>query len=318
MQKIPLLVIVGPTAVGKTSLSLELAEAISGEIISADSMQIYQGMDIGTAKPSHAEQQRVRHHLIDIVSPLESFNVQDWVNLAENVIDDIRQRDKAPIVSGGTGLYINALLDGFLFPDTSADPALRRSLEERGTQDPTALHRELAEVDPTTAQRLHPNDLRRVIRALEVYYRTGEPISALQKKAQNTARPYRPLYIGLTRDRDELYERINLRVDQMLHEGLVDEVQELIHRYLEGRRYDSAELTALQALGYKEIIWGLTGKMSMSEAVELLKRDTRRYAKRQLSWFKRDDRIQWYNLTEVPENDVLEAIIEQWQDTFQG
>ncbi|NLM38952.1 MAG: tRNA (adenosine(37)-N6)-dimethylallyltransferase MiaA [Firmicutes bacterium] len=317
MTKIPLLVIVGPTAVGKTALSLKLAEELKGEIISADSMQIYQGMDIGTAKPSPAEQARIPHHLIDVVPPTEAFNVQDWVMLAEEAIQDITLRGNTPIVSGGTGLYVNALIDGFLFPDTSADPELRRQLEQRGRENPSALHKELADVDPETAQRLHPNDIRRVVRALEVYYRTGEPISTLQKKASTTERPYELLYIGLTRDRAELYERINLRVDQMIDEGLIEEVRTLVERFLESAD-DPAKLTALQALGYKEIIWGLTGEKTMAEAVELLKRDTRRYAKRQLSWFKRDERIRWFNLSHTAEYDVIKTVTSLWQELFEG
>lgn len=310
--KIPLLVIVGPTAVGKTALALRLAETLAGEIISADSMQIYQGMDIGTAKPSAEEQQRVRHHLIDIISPAETFNVQDWVKLAEKAIEDITARGKTPIVAGGTGLYVNALLDGFLFPDTSADPELRKKLEARGERDPASLHAELAQVDPAAAARLHPNDLRRVIRALEVYYRTGSPISVLQKKAQRAHRPYDPLYIGLTRDRADLYARINLRVDEMLQQGLLEEVKELKERFLDASRQNRAELTALQALGYKEILWALEGQKSLEEAVEILKRDTRRYAKRQLSWFRRDKRIKWFNLTHMSEREVHDRVVQLW------
>lgn len=317
MKKIPLMVIVGPTAVGKTALSLELAEKLDGEIISADSMQIYQGMDIGTAKPSAAEKARIRHHLIDVIPPTETFNVQDWITCAEEAIQDITRRGKAPIVSGGTGLYVNALIDGFLFPDTSADPELRRELEQRGRENPAALHKELADVDPETAERLHPNDIRRVVRALEVYHRTGEPISVLQKKASSSEPLYKLLYIGLTRDRQELYERINLRVDQMLEEGLIEEVRSLKERYLDERQEDQAKLTALQALGYKEILWGLTGEKTMEEAVALLKRDTRRYAKRQLSWFKRDKRIRWFNLSHSTEDDVIDTVTALWQELLQ-
>ncbi|KLU40522.1 MAG: tRNA (adenosine(37)-N6)-dimethylallyltransferase MiaA [Limnochordia bacterium] len=311
--KKPLLVIVGPTAVGKTSLSLRLAESLEGEIVSADSMQIYRGMDIGTAKPSLNERSQIRHHLLDVISPAESFNVQDWVKLAEKAIDDIAARGKTPIIAGGTGLYVNALLDGFLFPDTSADPRLRQELEVKGEQDPEALHAELAQVDPDTAARLHPNDLRRVIRALEVYYRTGSPISVLQKKAKHAARPYRLLYIGLTRDRSDLYARINARVDEMLREGLVEEVRGLKERFLDGATDQArAQLTSLQALGYKEILWALEGQMPLEEAVDILKRDTRRYAKRQLSWFRRDPRIKWFNLTHSSEDEVQRTVIELW------
>ncbi|NMB01669.1 MAG: tRNA (adenosine(37)-N6)-dimethylallyltransferase MiaA [Firmicutes bacterium] len=302
------LVIIGPTAVGKTELSLEIAEHFGAEIISADSMQVYRGMDIGTAKPSQAERQRVVHHLLDVVNPDETFNVADYIGLAEQVLQDLQRKATVPIVAGGTGLYVDALLDGFLFPDTSADPEIRQELEEVAKQDPTSLHIELQKVDPISAKRLHPNDLRRIIRALEVYRRTGEPISELQKKKQATERPYNPLYIGLTRDRSEIYQRVNERVDQMIKEGLVAEVEGLLQKYPE-------QPTALQALGYKEIALYLRGELTLPEAVELLKRDTRRYAKRQLSWFKRNQRIHWLNRSELSSEGIKEQIYSLW-DTF--
>ena len=209
-------------------------------------------------------------------------------------------------------------MDGFLFPDTSADPELRRQLEARGAEDPAALHAELAAVDPAAAAKLHPNDLRRIVRALEVYYRTGVPISALQKKVQRSTRPYKLLYIGLTRDRAELYERVNARVDQMLQEGLVEEVKGLKERFLDPVGQGSQELTSLQALGYKEILWALNGTMSLEEAVEILKRDTRRYAKRQLSWFRRDPRVKWFNLTHLSEDEVYRQVTALWYELLQS
>ena len=308
MTKQAILVIVGPTAVGKTQLSLELAQERTGEIVSADSMQVYRGMNIGTAKPTTAEQQLVPHHLIDIRDPDQLFNAADFVSLAELAIKDIASRGKVPIVSGGTGLYIDALVDGFLFPDSKADPKLRRELRIRASKEPEALYKELERVDPQSAKRLHPNDLRRIVRALEVYYRTGEPISALQQKAAQAEKPYDPLFIGLTRNRPELYERINQRVDQMLTQGLVEEVKQLIEHY-------PHQPTALQALGYKEIVWYLKGNMSLEEAVEILKRDTRRYAKRQLSWFRRNTRIHWFNLSHEDLETVKAKVIDLWKGT---
>ncbi|HBG01208.1 MAG TPA: tRNA (adenosine(37)-N6)-dimethylallyltransferase MiaA [Firmicutes bacterium] len=303
-QKI--LVILGPTAVGKTALSLDLARALGGEIISADSMQVYRGMDIGTAKPSREERRAVVHHLLDVVDPNESFNVADYVNLAEEVLADLKSLNTAAILSGGTGLYIDALLQGFLFPDTSADEAIRDELQAQAAEDPQSLFAELQEVDPASAKKLHPNDLRRVIRALEVYRRTGEPISILQRKKGEGTRPYQPLYIGLFRDRQNLYGRVDQRVDQMVQAGLVDEVEGLLATYPE-------QPTALQALGYKEIAYYLRGEMTLPEAIERLKRDTRRYAKRQLSWFRRNQQIHWFNCTDLTHERIKQEAQALWE-----
>lgn len=305
MQKQRVLVVVGPTAVGKTELSLQLAQELGAEIISADSMQVYRGMDIGTAKPSQTDRELVVHHLLDVVDPDQSFNVADYVNLAEAVLADLEVRNVIPLLTGGTGLYVDALLDGFLFPDSSANPDLRAKLQARGEQDPLGLFAELQQVDPESAQKLHPNDLRRVIRALEVYHRTGEPISVLQRKKGQEIRPYEPLYIGLTRIREELYTRINQRVDQMINQGLISEVEALLKTYPE-------QPTALQALGYKEIVWYLQGQLNLDEAIEILKRDTRRYAKRQLSWFKRNKRIHWFDYSHQTPEEIKEAVLAIW------
>lgn len=310
MAQQKILVIVGPTAVGKTELSLDVAERFGGEIISADSMQVYRGMDIGTAKAGREERARVVHHLLDVVEPDESFNVADYVALAEEVLQNLRERGVMPLLTGGTGLYIDALLKGFLFPDASADPNIRARLEEQAEHDPLSLFQELEDVDPASAERLHPNDLRRIIRALEVYYRTGEPISVLQRRQEAEDSPYDPLYIGLNRDRQELYNRVDLRVDQMIQEGLVEEVEQLLKAYPE-------QPTALQALGYKEIAYYLRGEMTLEEAVELLKRDTRRYAKRQISWFKRNKAINWFNLTETSAVSVRQAVCSLWEEFCQ-
>ncbi len=303
-QKI--LVIIGPTAVGKTELSLNLARELGGEIISADSMQVYRGLDIGTAKASQKERAEVVHHLLDVVNPDETFNVADYVRLAEEVLSSMWTQDTVPLLTGGTGLYIDALLEGFLFPDTSADEAIRAELQEQAEKDPQSLYEELQAVDVLSAKKLHPNDLRRIIRALEVYRRTGEPISLLQRKKEVESRPYKPLYIGLTRERHELYARVNQRVDLMIEEGLVDEVGGLLRAY-------PNQPTALQALGYKEIAYYLQGEMTLPEAVELLKRDTRRYAKRQLSWFKRNKQIHWFNRTEIDDIRIKETVCSLWK-----
>lgn len=305
MERQRVLVVVGPTAVGKTELSLILAQKLGGEIISADSMQVYRGMDIGTAKPNYLEQERVVHHLLDVVDPDQRFNVADYVGLAEDVLANLQTRGVPPVLTGGTGLYIDALLDGFLFPDSSADPELRAQLQARAYEDPQGLFQELERVDPESANKIHPNDLRRVIRALEVYRRTGEPISVLQRKQEQEDRPYRPVYVGLSRRREELYSRINQRVDQMVDQGLIAEVEGLLKAYPQ-------QPTALQALGYKEIVWYLQGQIDLDQALEILKRDTRRYAKRQLSWFKRNQRIHWFNLSEQTEAEILQAVLSIW------
>ncbi len=299
-----LLVIVGPTAVGKTQLSLDLASILACEIVSADSMQVYRGMDIGTAKPSNYEKKVVPHHLLDVVEPDQRFTVAEYVELAGSAIVDIRVRDRLPLVTGGTGLYINALTDGFLFPDQGRNPKLRDKLSREYADNPKKLHGRLQAVDAQAAAKLHPNDTRRIIRALEVYYTTGQPISVLQQKMSETEGKYTVVKVGLTRGRDTLYRRVEKRVDGMLEQGLIREVGDLLQKY-------PSQPTALQAIGYKEIALFLQDVITLDEAVYLIKRDTRRYAKRQLSWFRRDSRIHWYNLDEVSQAEVVDSVIEQ-------
>lgn len=286
----PVVILVGPTAVGKTEVAIGLAKELAGEIVTADSMQVYKGMDIGTAKPTLAEQNGVPHHLIDIVSPDESFNVARYREMAHAVIADIHARERLPIVSGGTGLYVRAVLDEFALPGSGSDPNVRARLtaeaEQHGKQ---ALYERLVEMDPETAERLHPNDVRRVIRALEVYETTGKTMSQHLKEAQQKTPRYHAIRIGLTRPRAELYRRINQRVEQQVADGLVDEVRGLMQRY-------HLNKTARQALGYKEIIDYLEGKSTFEEAIERLKRETRRYAKRQYTWFRRDEQLRWFDL----------------------
>ncbi len=298
------IVIVGPTAVGKTAAALATAQALHGEIISADSMQVYKGMDIGTAKPTPTEQALVRHHMIDTASPEQSFNVSDYVKQASAAVADCLARQVQPVVAGGTGLYVHALMDGFLFPDQSADPALRSRLMEEWQADPHILHSRLKAVDPATAGRLHPNDARRIIRALEVFERTGKSMSQLQRETAGKQARFSGIWIGLTRDRTELYQRIEQRVDAMFQQGLIEEVQGLLKTYPQ-------QPTALQALGYKEVAWFLRGHITLEECVYLVKRDTRRFAKRQLSWFRRDQRLHWLNLTGMDDHEITARVVER-------
>ncbi|SFJ50450.1 tRNA dimethylallyltransferase [Thermoflavimicrobium dichotomicum] len=294
-----LLVIVGPTAVGKTALSLKLAKEFSGEIISGDSMQVYRQMDIGTAKATVEERKEVPHHMIDLIDPDTSFSVQEFQQLAQKSILEVYLRGHLPMLVGGTGLYVESITHGYHMPRVPENREYRAKLaalaEKEGNE---ALHRRLQEVDPETASRLHPNDRRRIIRALEVYNETGKRFSELKKKEPS---PYRLLWIGLTMPRPLLYQRINERVDQMMAKGLVDEVRKLKEKgYHRG-------LTSMQAIGYKEIISYLDGEMTLEEAVDLIKKGTRKFAKRQLSWFRRIPEIHWFDVT----HDQVYAQIQQ-------
>jgi tRNA dimethylallyltransferase len=287
------LVLAGPTASGKTTLSLLIASHLNAEIISADSRQLYELLDIGTAKPSREERNRVKHHFVDIQPPDREFNAGEFGKRGRVMVDEILGRGKVPLVVGGSGLYIQALIDGF-FDGVSADGEIKKELYGRlKTEGPAALLNELACVDPVAASRMHPTNTRRIIRALEVYRSTGNPISELQKDGVEIN--FRPVLAGLNWDRAALYARIDRRADWMIGQGLVDEVREL-----QAKGY-SAELNALQTPGYREVFAFLAGKMSLEEAVSLLKRETRRYAKRQMTWFRRDTRIRWFQLSEERE-----------------
>ncbi len=295
--------IVGPTAVGKTKLSLRVAEDLEGEIISADSMQIYKKMDIGTAKPSPKEQARVPHHLIDFVDPAEEFSVAQFQERADEIIPKISERGKLPMLVGGTGLYVKALLEGFMFPEMEKDWDLRERLEQEAEEKGTEyLHNKLKEIDPQRAEEVHPNDVQRVVRAIEVYQQTGKTFTHFKQQAQARPPRYQAVKIGLRREREELYERINQRVDQMIDEGLVEEVKELYQA-----DYDR-DLIAMQGLGYKELIDYLTGEYDLEEAIRLIKRDTRHFAKRQLTWFKRDDSIHWFDVSEYKIEDLVAEV----------
>ncbi|MEK6682317.1 MAG: tRNA (adenosine(37)-N6)-dimethylallyltransferase MiaA [Nitrospirota bacterium] len=289
----PLLVIVGPTAAGKTRIAIKLAEELNGEIISADSRQIYKGMDIGTAKPTIEEQARDRHYMLDVVNPDEHFSVGEYKRRVEAVIDDIWNRKKLPIIAGGTGLYIKAVIDG-LWEGPQADEKIRKGLEEEEKEKGRGyLYSKLKEADPETAERTSPNDLVRIIRALEVYHIEGKPISHFHKANAFEERNYNTIIIGLTRDRKMLYRLIEERVDEMIRSGLVDEVGSLLKK-----GYDE-HINSMTAVGYKQILGYLKGRYDLSEAVRLIKRDTKRYAKRQYTWFNKDKRIEWHNVDDI-------------------
>lgn len=303
-KKTPLIVLVGPTAVGKTDISIKLAKELNGEIISADSMQIYKYMNIGTAKVKEDEMQGIPHYLIDIVYPDEDFTVSDYKNLANEHINDINSRSKLPIVVGGTGLYINSLVYKLSFTQVAPNNEFRevynKIADEYGN---VKIYEELKKVDQASASKININDRKRIIRALEIYHETGKPMSEYNKDFRKHNDDYDIVLIGLTMDRSMLYERINIRVDNMIEEGLIDEVEELIKM-----GYDR-QLNSMQALGYKEIISYLYGEISLDEAIELIKRNSRKYAKRQLTWFRRDNRIKWIDTNSFSNKDeVVEYI----------
>ncbi|WP_221252533.1 tRNA (adenosine(37)-N6)-dimethylallyltransferase MiaA [Desulfuromonas versatilis] len=283
----PLVVLCGPTAAGKTALALQLAERYPFEVISADSRQVYRGMDIGTAKATPEERARVPHHLIDVIDPDQTFSAADFCRQARDCIDRIFASGRLPLVVGGTGLYIRALTEG-LIDAPAGDPALRRqfhALEAEGGAG--TLHRRLQQVDPAMAERLPEGDLVRIVRALEVFTLAGRPLSALQREHAFGERPFRVLRFGVSLERDELYLRIDQRAQQMVEQGLLEEVRGLLDRGYE------PTLKALQTIGYREAVEHLQGRIALAEALELIRRDTRRYAKRQLTWFRKENSIIW-------------------------
>jgi len=284
------LIIAGPTAVGKTELSLTLAEDLNGEIISADSVQIYKGMNIGSATPSNDELNRVKHHLINIVEPFEDYNVAMFSNDARALIEDIQSRGKLPIVVGGTGLYINSLMYEMDFSEQVKDENLRKELREFADEEgKDKLHERLKTLDPTAAKKFHKNNIKRVIRALEINLLTGEQMGNFKKDPIKTT-DFNPILICLKRNRKLLYVRINKRVDQMLEEGLIEEVKQLEDKGL------TTNDTSMKAIGYKEVLGYLKGKYDYDIMVEVLKKNTRNFAKRQLTWFRRYDDATWIDL----------------------
>ena len=287
-------VLVGPTAVGKTAVALELAQALGGEIVNADSLQVYRELDIGTAKPAEEERALVPHHLVDVADPPEPYDADRFCREGREVLARLHSRGVIPLVVGGTGLYLKALLSG-LFTEGSPDAKIRQRLRQELTDKGLpALHERLRRLDPASAWRLHPHDTYRVLRALEVILATGEPLSALHDSHQFRDAPYRTLKLGLIRPREELNQRIEARVEVMLALGWLEEVKGLLERY-------PPDLKPLQALGYRHLIAFLQDRWSWEEAMELLKRDTRRYAKRQLTWFRGDPEVRWHSPDQVPE-----------------
>ncbi len=301
-------VIAGPTATGKTRLAVMLAKRFNGEVISADSMQIYRYMDIGSAKPTKEETEGIPHHLIDVVNPDEPFSVARYLELANLAAQDIISRGKLPIIAGGTGLYISSFVDNVKFTQSETDFKLREKLlkeaEDIGYE---ALHKRLLEIDPKAAEGIHPNNVKRVVRALELFETTGLTLSEQNENSKTEPSPYEPIMLALSTEREVLYERINLRVDLMLKSGLLDEIKKLKAMGF------TKDMQSMQGIGYKEILSYLDGVLSLDEAIELVKKNSRNYAKRQLTWFRRDDRFKWLDcmaddLSYQAEKTVKEAI----------
>ncbi len=310
MQKTPVLCVVGPTASGKSALAIKLAQAFDGEIINMDSMQIYRGMDIGTAKPTLEERCGIPHHLLDIVSPFASFSVAQYAALAEETLHAVYARYKLPILVGGTGFYLRALTDGLALGGIPSDPELREQIKaaastEEGKQ---ALYAKLMEADPITAAKLHPNDLVRVSRAMEVYHLTGKPLSA-QNTTPVQERPFLFCMLGTTLKRDKLYQKVEKRIDSMMESGLLEEVKKLLAQGV------PPEAQAMQGIGYKELVPVLQGHQPLDTAIALLKRNTRRYAKRQWTWFNAESRVHWLDM-DSPESThtALQIAKEFWSN----
>ena len=306
-MKQPLIVLTGPTAVGKTSLSISLAKAVNGEIISADSMQVYKKMDIGSAKIRPEEMQGIPHYLVDVLEPEEEFHIVKFQQMAKKAMEDIYSRGKVPILVGGTGFYIQAVTKDIDFTEAQQENDYRKELEvlaeEKGGEH---LHEMLRKVDPVSADAIHAHNVKRVIRALEFYNQNGSPISAHNEEQKQHESPYNLAYFVLNMPRELLYERIDLRVDQMMKEGLLEEVSRLkeegCHR----------GMVSMQGLGYKEILAYLDGEYPLEEAVRVLKRDTRHFAKRQLTWFRREQELTWVNKDQFSyqEDQILDYMLE--------
>ncbi len=306
-QKKPLAVLAGPTAVGKTHLSIRLAKALNGEIISADSMQVYRHMDIGSAKISPTEMEGVPHHLIDALEPEESFHVVRFQQLAKKALEGIYARGRVPLLVGGTGFYIQAVVRDIAFGEERPQEngwrqEMERLAEKNGAQ---WLHAQLAAADPESARQIHPNNQKRVLRALEFYRETGTPISAHNQEQKEKISPYACAYFVLTDNRAVLYERIDQRVDQMMADGLLEEVRALKERGC------TRDMTSMKGLGYQELLAYLEGEHSLAEAVRLIKRNTRHFAKRQLTWFKREPDVIWVSRENQSESEILEYMLEQ-------
>lgn len=306
----PLIILTGPTAVGKTALSIGLAKAVGGEIISADSMQVYRGMDIGTAKILPSEMQGVPHHLIDILDPVEPFHVAAFQEYCKHCIEEIYERGHVPILVGGTGFYIQAVLYDVDFTQTDADTAYREALQQEAEeQGAEALHRKLLHVDPEAAEQIHPHNVKRVIRALEYFHQTGQKISAHNAEEHQKTSPYQFRYYVLSLPREILYERINQRVDQMRQDGLEGEVRRLADAGC------TRDMVSMQGLGYKEILQALDGEMTLEEAYDKIKQETRHFAKRQFTWFRRERDVTWLQKEQFSsELELLEYCIRDLQE----
>lgn len=308
MKKIKIVTVVGPTASGKTSLAVKLAERFDGEVISADSMQVYKGMDIATAKPDENEKAGIKHHLISIIPPEEEFSVSRFKSLAEKAALDISERGKLPVLAGGTGLYVDCFLKNTTFLENTKNEEIRNKLKARLEKEGNeSLYDELCKKDSAAAEKIHPNNSLKIIRALEILYSSGETLTNQNEKSHINESPFESLTIGLTAaNREYLYERINKRVDLMLEKGLAEEARSFFET--------QAASTASQAIGYKELKPYLDGLLSLEEAVENLKRVTRRYAKRQLTWFRRNEDIRWLNIDEYTPEELAKKACEMTEE----
>ena len=308
-SKIPVVAVVGPTASGKTTLAVELCEAFDGEAVCADSMQIYKGMNVATAKPSQEEMRGIPHHMVDFLPPAERYSVSDYCKAAGLCVRDIAARGKLPVIVGGTGLYIDSLLNNVEFTDSETDFELREKLNKRAeTEGAEVLLSELERIDPETAAKLHPNNVKRIIRALELYYSSGKTMTLQMEESRKNPSPYEACVLFLTaRDRQFLYDRIDRRVDEMLKNGLEAEARQV---FAEG-----LGATAKQAIGYKELAPFFSGEITLEQAVEKLKRETRRYAKRQLTWFNRNEQAHRIYIDEEGFENQAKEIVKSFLDT---
>ncbi|WP_294186234.1 tRNA (adenosine(37)-N6)-dimethylallyltransferase MiaA [uncultured Clostridium sp.] len=303
-MKNKILIIAGPTAVGKTSLSIKLAKELNGEIVSTDSMQIYKYMDIGSAKITKDEMDGVPHHMIDVIDPSSSFSVAEYKEIASKCVEDIISRNKLPILVGGTGLYINALTCNMNFTEADSDEEYRKELEKLADENGNEfIHNMLKDIDPTSYKEIHFNNRKRVIRALEVYKLTNKPFSSFNSGDDFYNGPYDARYYVINMDRTKLYDRINLRVDIMIKNGLIDECIKL------KKMGHTSLMQSMQGIGYKEIFYYLDNKISYSEAIEMIKQGSRNYAKRQLTWFRRDPRAIFLNKDNMTEEEIFERIV---------
>ncbi len=306
-EKPKVIVICGPTASGKTGLSIELAKKINGEIISCDSMQIYKDMNIGTAKPTVEEMQGIKHYMLDFVSPNKRYSVADFKKDATSAIQTVLSHEKVPIIVGGTGLYVNSLVQNITYPEIETDLEYRNYLEERIQKEGlNTLYEEAKKIDSDAMQSISQNDKKRIMRVLELYHQTGKTKTMLEQESKLEPPAYEYIVFAINMEREKLYERINKRVDIMIEQGLIQEVENLVKKY-------ETLPTAIQGLGYKEVISYLNGNLTKEEMIEKIKMETRRYAKRQLTWFRKDKSIKWLNGL-MPVNENIQCILEEYSE----